>query len=275
MDRATRIAIVIPARIQSTRLPRKLLLHAAGRTILERTWSRANRASGICGVWIATDSDEIASEARLFGARVIMTGPQSSGTDRVAAALAHIRPAPYAVINVQGDEPQIDRRAIERVADELRAGAGAIVTCGSPLTSDEDRCDPAVVKVLLGEGDRAIYFSRACVPGNARGESASLPPRVARRVLRHIGIYGYPVDLLRRFVELPCSPLEEAESLEQLRAISAFIPIRVVRLRSAPRPVDTAADLAALRSALARRSKRAHSTSVRSRGRRAVQSGRR
>jgi len=247
MASAPGAAVVIPARLESTRLPRKLLQTIAGRTVLEWTYSRARAARGLQGVWIATDSDEISATAQAFGAAVVRTGPHASGTDRVAAAAAAIRPAPRWVINVQGDEPLLDPRAIEGVAAALREEPEAIVTCAAPLAAYEDWLDPAVVKVVVNAQGRALYFSRAPIPGAPGGATAESFARIRPLVRHHIGIYGYSLALLQRFAALPPAALERAESLEQLRALEAGIAVRVLVLEGAAVAVDTPADLARVR----------------------------
>jgi 3-deoxy-manno-octulosonate cytidylyltransferase (CMP-KDO synthetase) len=244
MDSAKQgLAVIIPARFESVRFPGKLLHEIAGKTVLERTWRRAREIGGLQGIWIATDSDEIARAAASFGAGVLRTGRHPSGTDRVGEAVGAIQPAPGWVINLQGDEPLLDPRAIEQVAAALRAGDGEIVTCAAPLASPRDWLDPAVVKVVISRAGRALYFSRAPVPGSPSGPVPEAFELARQHAFQHIGIYGYPVALLQRFLALAPSPLEEAESLEQLRALEAGIPIRVIRLTVSSPAVDTPADL--------------------------------
>ena len=250
------LAIIIPARLESSRLPRKLLIEIHGRTVLEWTWRRA-RASGVARhVAIATDSAEITAAARAFGADVIATGPQPTGTHRVAQAAGRLAPPPRWVIDLQGDEPRIDPQAIIRVAERLcGAGAGeagtsddaAIVTAAAPLASLAEWRDAGVVKVVCRPSGEALYFSRAPVPGTPSAAEEGAFARVRGLALQHVGIYGYPAALLQRFVKLAPSPLAEIESLEQLRALEAGIPIRVVRLERAAPSLDTPADLERLR----------------------------
>ena len=245
-----RLAIVIPARLESSRFPAKLLQKVAGRSILEWTWMRARRARGIQSAWIATDSEAIEREAASFGAPVLRTRACASGTDRVGAALEQIRPAPDAVINVQGDEPLIDPRTIERVAEGLRQGDDAIVTCGAPLSSFEDWVDPHVVKVVCARDGRALCFSRLPIPGTREAPRAETFARVRGLVLQHIGLYGFPCGLLRRFLALSPSRLELAEGLEQWRALEAGIPMRVIPIEWASPSIDTPEDLERVRPAL-------------------------
>ncbi|MBD3236716.1 MAG: 3-deoxy-manno-octulosonate cytidylyltransferase [Candidatus Eisenbacteria bacterium] len=248
MEGGCRVAVIIPARLESRRLPRKLLLPLGGRPVLACTHARAAAATGICGVWVATDSDEIEQAARAFGAQVLRTGVHSSGSDRVGAALECLQPTPDAVINLQGDEALLDPAAISRVAAALGDSDEAVVTCGAPLPSEEAWRAREVVKVVLRGDDRALYFSRAPIPGAAR--AADDAGWQSRWVLQHVGIYGYPVRLLRRFLRLPATPLERIESLEQLRMLEAGIPLRVIRLAHATVAIDTSADLRRARAAV-------------------------
>jgi len=244
------VAVVIPARLDATRFPGKLLARAAGRTILEWTWSRTRRAEGVQTVWIATDSDEIATEAGRFGAQVIRTGEHRSGTDRVAAAADAITPPPDWVVNVQGDEPLIAPATIGALCAVLRETPGTLVTCSAPLQDYRAWIDPTVVKVVVDARGDALYFSRAPIPAVKEGATPAAFARVRNVARAHVGIYGYPLDLLRRLRDLPASPLELIESLEQLRALEAGVRIRVVAVAASSQAVDTPADLERVRPAL-------------------------
>jgi len=243
----TPLALIIPARLPSTRLPHKLLQEVSGKTVLEWTWTRAVAALAPVLVSIATDSEEIAAVARGFGAHVVRTGPARCGSERVAAAAAQLEPRPAAVINLQGDEPLIDPQVIRSVARALDAPNAALVTCAAPLTSAAEWRDPSVVKVVARCDGHALFFSRRPIPGYAGAASDDTFERVRDRVWRHVGVYGYPFSLLQRFVAMPPTPLEAAESLEQLRALEGGIAIRLVHVAQAAPAVDTPADLARVR----------------------------
>jgi 3-deoxy-manno-octulosonate cytidylyltransferase (CMP-KDO synthetase) len=244
------LALVIPARLASSRLPRKLLLTVSGRTILEWTHRRAVAACGAASVWVATDSEEIAGVVAGFGGQVLRTGPQPSGTHRVAAAVALLPAAPRWVINLQGDEPLVEPRAIAAVAERLAAGGEALVTCAAPLPSRDAWLDPNVVKVVCRADRSALYFSRHPIPGSLRGTGPEAFAAARRQVHQHVGIYGFPAALLQRYVELAPTPLAEIEALEQLRALEAGIRIEVVAVAAAP-AVDTAEDFERVRRRLA------------------------
>ncbi len=239
------LAVIIPARLESTRLPRKLLKTIASHTVLEWTWRRAAAAVGAQCVWIATDSDEIAAVARAFGAQVIRTAAHRCGSERVAAAAVTLGLTPRFVVNLQADEPLIDPQAIRGAAERLTQGDETIVTCGAPLTSPEAWSDPAVVKVVATATGRVLFFSRAPIPWGGSQDGFA---RVRELVSQHVGLYGYPRAMLERFVQLPPSPLELAESLEQMRALEAGMPMQLVRLARAAPAVDTPKDLERVRA---------------------------
>jgi 3-deoxy-manno-octulosonate cytidylyltransferase (CMP-KDO synthetase) len=253
-------AVIIPARLLSTRFPGKLLHEVAGRSLLEWSYRRARAATGPCGVWIATDSPEIAQVASRFGASVVHTGEHASGSDRVAAAATQLWPQPQAVINLQADEPLIDPALITRVCAALEnpdTVSPEIVTGGARFQSEQDWRDPGVVKVVCTTEGRALYFSRAPIPFS-RDDALQMQFRsVQNHVLSHIGLYGYPFDLLQRIVAAPRSALERLESLEQMRALEMGIPIRVIEFAAAVGGVDTPADLERVRPLLERERERA------------------
>ena len=237
--------IVIPARWGSTRFPGKPLAMIAGVSLIQRVVERALRSRNAAAVYVATDDDRIFRHVAEIGANVVKPeGDFQSGTDRIAAALHPIetleRTRFHQVINLQGDEPLIDIDAVDDLIDILQSDRKVdIATLAAPLTDDEfARRD--VVKVVTNlEGD-ALYFSRAAIPHAS--------PRQARR---HIGIYAYQIKALRRFSALPPSPLEQAESLEQLRALQNGLKIRVLETRRASAGVDTPDDIARVEHELA------------------------
>lgn len=225
--------IVIPARYGSTRLPAKMLARLEGRTILEWCW-RAARAARLGPVLIATDDGRIRREASGFGAQTIMT-PSScpSGTDRVHRAARGRRER--RIINLQGDQPLVRAATLRRVAALLAREPDAdIATAVAPLADARLARDPNVVKSVVTDGGRALYFSRSPVPFAKAGRPA---------YLHHVGIYGFRRAALDRFVALPPSALERAESLEQLRALEAGMAIYAVRVDDPALSIDTPEDL--------------------------------
>lgn len=242
--------VVIPARYASTRLPGKPLREINGKPMIEHVYRRG-RESGARDVVIATDDERIAEAAENFGAKVCMTGDQHrSGTERIAevADLMDWHDETI-VINLQGDEPAMPPGLIGQCASLLDESSADLATLASPIRSDEDFGNPNVVKVVLDNDGFAIYFSRATIPF-PRDASRRAEARAA--ALHHHGIYAYRCGVLRRLVGSEPSPLEVAEQLEQLRALSLGMTIRVgipaVRPGSG---VDTEDDLVAAARELA------------------------
>ncbi|HEX7381741.1 MAG TPA: 3-deoxy-manno-octulosonate cytidylyltransferase [Nevskiaceae bacterium] len=238
--------VVIPARIGSTRLPRKMLRDLGGFPLVRWTWQAARR-SGAMRVVVATDSEEVAAACTAFGAEVRMTSAaHASGTDRAAeVAEAEGWRDDAVVVNLQGDEPLMPPTLVQRAAQLLEDDSDAqIATLAHPLTHVEDWLNPNFVKVVRDSRGRALYFSRAPIPWPRDGVAATprLPPDGL--ALRHMGLYAYRAGALRQFAALPRSLLERCESLEQLRALEHGFAIAVgVVDRQPPRGVDTADDL--------------------------------
>lgn len=241
--------VVIPARYASTRLPGKPLREINGRPMIEHVYRRG-RESGARDVVIATDDERIAEAAENFGANVCMTGDQHcSGTERIAevADLMDWHDETI-VINLQGDEPAMPPELIGQCAALLDESSADVATLASPILSDEDFGNPNVVKVVRDNDGFAIYFSRATVP-YPRDASRLAEARAA--ALHHHGIYAYRCGVLRTLVASQPSPLELAEQLEQLRALSLGMTIRVGIPAVRPGPgVDTEDDLVAAARAL-------------------------
>ncbi len=227
----------IPARYGSTRLPGKPLLPLAGRPMIEHVHSRVMEASGLDRVVVLTDDERIAAVVERFGGEVELTPVEcASGTDRIAWA-ARGWQGVAAVVNVQGDEPLIDPEAVGRVARHLvDHPEDPIATLAVPAEPGEEDV-AAVVKVVCDLAGYALYFSRSRIPFPRHGNAPAVRPR------KHVGIYGYQRDALLRFAELPPSPLEEVEALEQLRALENGLPIRVLEGGRPGPGVDTPEDL--------------------------------
>lgn len=238
-----RTVAIIPARLGSTRLPRKPLADLGGRPLIARVVDRVLRARGLAEVVVACDAPEIAAAAEKAGARAVLTSPEcASGTDRVAEAVRGLEAE--LVLNVQGDEPLIAPEAVEALAQTLREGVRRgceMATLARPLDPEEaDR--PQVVKVVLAEDGTALYFSRSLIPYPRE-------PGMAQ-ALAHVGLYGYTRGALERLAALPPTRLERAEGLEQLRALGygVRIAVRVGDFRT--HAVDTPEDLARVRAML-------------------------
>jgi 3-deoxy-manno-octulosonate cytidylyltransferase (CMP-KDO synthetase) len=237
---AAQVAVIIPARYASTRLPAKPLTLIAGRPLIQHVWARCVRAKGIVRVIVATDDQRIADVAQGFGAEVAMTSPRHrSGTDRIAEVAKKL-PRVTHLINVQGDEPLVDPGVISRLAATmLKDRTVQMITVASRFGPDDDLANPNMVKVVVDRAGDALYFSRSPIPYL---RSDGLRPAF----LRHQGIYGYTRDFLLQFVRWKPTALELAESLEQLRALENGAKIRVIRTPAASLSVDTPDDVRAV-----------------------------
>jgi 3-deoxy-manno-octulosonate cytidylyltransferase (CMP-KDO synthetase) len=227
--------IIIPARLQSVRLPEKPLALIAGAPMIVHVYNRACEAD-IGAVYVACDDVRIADAVQKAGGKAVMTrADHASGSDRIAEALQQIDAQKNfdVVINVQGDVPTIESQVVRAVLTPLADDTVDIATLACAITLPQERTDPSVVKPVLSflprsaTLARALYFSRASVP---HGEGI---------LYHHIGIYAYRRAALDRFVSLPPSPLEMREKLEQLRALEAGMHIGVAVVDTVPLGVDT------------------------------------
>jgi 3-deoxy-manno-octulosonate cytidylyltransferase (CMP-KDO synthetase) len=239
---ASHSVIVIPARLASTRLPRKLLLRETGKSVLQHTYEAASQAQRPRQIIVAADHDEIADEVRSFGGQVVMTSPDcASGTDRVAEVARNL-PEVDIVVNVQGDEPEISAHAIDLAASLLDAHPDtAMATLATPIRSRAKLDDPACVKVVFDDAGRALYFSRSPIP-HARSWYDGLLDENPPHFHQHIGLYAYRRDFLLRIAHLPRSDAEKLESLEQLRVLSAGFDILVGVIDEPTIGIDTPED---------------------------------
>lgn len=240
------VVAIIPARWASTRFPGKPLAMLNGRPLVRHVWERARRAKRVDRVIVATDDMRIAEAAFGFGAEVAVTSPRHpTGTDRLAEVAAKL-PSASIVVNVQGDEPDIAPSTIDRLAGELvgdpRLG---MVTAANPLVDPEDIASPNVVKVVTDLAGHALYFSRSAIPFERDGRSGA-------KFLRHQGIYAYRRKVLLDFVRWKPTPLEQAEKLEQLRALENGVKIGVIVVRRGSVGVDVPGDLPRAEKALRR-----------------------
>ncbi|RJG01829.1 3-deoxy-manno-octulosonate cytidylyltransferase [Noviherbaspirillum sedimenti] len=241
--------VIIPARLASTRLPNKPLADLGGKPMVVRVAERAAR-SGAAQVVVATDHADIVAACRQHGIAVQMTrADHPSGTDRIAEVAAALGLAPDAVVvNVQGDEPLIDPDLIAATAACI-APAVPMATAAHPITEVAEVFNPNVVKVVLDQVGRALYFSRAAIPWHRDGFARTIETLPAGYApLRHIGLYAYRNAFLQAYPQLAVSPLEQIEALEQLRVLWHGYPIAVHVTGSAPAAgVDTPEDLARVR----------------------------
>ena len=234
--------IVIPARWASSRFPGKPLAQIAGVSLIQRVYERASKSERADAVYVATDDDRVARHVEHFGGRVVRPeGVFATGTDRIAAALSMFD-APYdQVVNVQGDEPLIDVRSIDAVINALALPDVDMATLACPIESDDELMSRDVVKVVTDLSGNALYFSRSPIPFGSRA--------LARR---HIGLYGYQTRVLRSLAETPASPLEVAESLEQLRALQNGFRIKVLHTDKPHLGVDRPEDVLRVEAEIAK-----------------------
>jgi 3-deoxy-manno-octulosonate cytidylyltransferase (CMP-KDO synthetase) len=230
-----RVAVIIPARYGAKRFPGKPLADLAGKPLISHVVERARRARGVDAVAVATDDRRIAQAAETAGAGAIMTGAAATGTDRVAEAARRLEPRAGIVVNLQGDEPLLDPRALEALIAAMHEQEPLMATLARPLEPDElDR--PQVVKVVCDRHGDALYFSRAAIPHRRAGGMSPL----ARA---HVGVYAFAAEALETFAALPPGELEREESLEQLRALENGLKIRIIDTRYRGFGVDTPEDL--------------------------------
>ncbi len=242
-----KVAVVIPSRYASTRLPAKPLHPIAGKPLVQHVWERCARAKGIDKVIVATDDMRIAEAAFAFGAEVAMTSDKHrSGTDRVAEVAKKLKGYTH-IINVQGDEPLVDPTVVSKLAASMAKDRKIeMITSASIFTPEDDLTNPNMVKVVLDRESNGLYFSRSLIP-YVRNDG------VRPKFYRHQGIYGYTTKFLLQFVKWKPGILEQAESLEQLRALENGAKIRVVLAKHAAVSVDTPEDVVAVERILARR----------------------
>ena len=242
MSAPSRSYIVIPARLASTRLPRKLLLTETGQPLIQHTYEAAAKAKLVAGLCVAADHEEIAAVVRAFGGQVIMTSPTcASGTDRVAE-VAQTMPEVEIFVNVQGDEPEISAASIDLTVRMLAENPAAVMsTLATPIRDRAKLNDPSCVKVVFNDQQRALYFSRAPIPF-ARNWEDSLLTASPACFHQHIGLYAYRRDFLLQIAAIPRSMTEQVENLEQLRVLAAGYSIMVGVVDEPTLGIDTPAD---------------------------------
>ncbi len=208
---------IIPARYASTRLPGKPLLAETGKPLIGHVIERAQSAASIDRVIVATDDQRIAEAVQSCGGQAVMTrADHPNGTCRIAEVVETLDLADDVIVNVQGDEPEIDPAVIDRAVEVLRETGAAMSTIASPFGPEEDPANPNIVKVVCNAADCAMYFSRALIPHAREAAPGTLDPE---HYLKHLGLYAYRRDFLMKYVTLPPTPAEQLEQLEQLRAL--------------------------------------------------------
>lgn len=223
--------VLIPARLESNRFPEKVIYPILGKPMIEWVYKGASQSKLSDGVFVVTNSEKIKRVVEEFGGRVIYIKREySCGTDRIADAVD--RTGGDVVINVQGDEPLVDGEVVDTLIEAFKDGSVQMATLAREFQDGEDPRDPNVVKVVVDRNGNSLYFSRSLIPYGG-----------GRMCLRHIGIYGYRRETLKEFVLLPRGTLEEAEKLEQLRALEAGWKIKVIKVNKKLINVDVLEDV--------------------------------
>lgn len=229
-----RATVIIPARLASTRFPRKVLAARTGRPLVQHVVDRVRGCRLVKRIVVAADDVAIARALAPFGTDVVMTDPiHPSGTDRIAEVARDLDDD--LILNVQGDEPEIEPATIDALIERMTSTGGRMGTVVTPFASASDPADPDLVKCVVAIDGAALYFSRHAIPFRRDGD-ATTPPTY----LHHLGIYGYRRDFLLEFSSWPPTPLELVEKLEQLRALEHGVRIDTIRIDAAPAGIDTA-----------------------------------
>jgi 3-deoxy-manno-octulosonate cytidylyltransferase (CMP-KDO synthetase) len=238
------VVVVIPARYESTRLPGKPLADLNGQPMIRRVYERAASAPGVDRVLVATDDDRVRDAVRAFGGEALMTSRgHTTGTDRIAEVAASLDAG--VIVNVQGDLPLLDPHMVTAAIAPLRTDAALpMSTIKTPIRSRQELTNPNVVKVVTDRDDFALYFSRSPLPFWRDGAPAGVLAH------KHIGLYAYRRDFLLSFARLTPTPLEQAEKLEQLRALEWGFRIKVAEIAASSIEVDTVQDLERARAAI-------------------------
>ena len=235
--------IVIPARLDSSRLPKKVLLDLKGKTVLQRVYEQCLKVKNVDEVYIATDSLEIKEVCETFTDNVIITkSTHQSGTDRIGEAISSIDCD--IVINVQGDEPFIEPSLIEALVNSFSNSDISMSSAMSKINNVKDLQNSNVVKVVIDSQNNALFFSRSMLPFPRDVKEISFSNEVLEKYqfFRHIGIYGYRKEFLLHYVNMEQSSLEKIEKLEQLRALENGFKIKMIETDSSLMGIDTRED---------------------------------
>jgi 3-deoxy-manno-octulosonate cytidylyltransferase (CMP-KDO synthetase) len=236
-------SVVIPARFGSTRFHAKILASDTGRPLVQHVVDRVRGCRRVRDVIVATDDQRIADALRPFETRCVMTSPaHQSGTDRVAEVARGLPADVDVVVNVQGDEPEIEPETVDALIERLQSHPSEdMATAATPFPEGADPTNPNLVKAVIGQGGRAVYFSRAPVPFHRDGPADQSRPAY----YLHLGIYAYRREYLLKFASWPPTPLETTEKLEQLRALEHGGSIYVLKVDRATHGIDTPEQYAA------------------------------
>ena len=230
-----KIIAVIPARFASTRFPGKPLVDIQGMSMIQRVYMQAKKVAEFSSVIVATDDERIFHHVQAFGGEVVMTSPNHiSGTDRIGEVLNRLTDSPDVVVNIQGDEPFIQPEQLQLLLSAFHDHTTQIATLVKQITSPAEIENPNLVKVVFSNHHKALYFSRSVIP---------FARNVSSHYYKHIGIYAYREDVLHQLTQLSPTPLEQAESLEQLRWMENGFSITVVPTEIETIGIDTPEDL--------------------------------
>jgi 3-deoxy-manno-octulosonate cytidylyltransferase (CMP-KDO synthetase) len=238
-----RVLAVLPARLASTRLERKVLLAETGLPLFAHTAQQVSRCEDIDRVLVATDGEEVMEWGARLDIEVVMTAADHpSGTDRVQEAVEGLEESFDVILNVQADEPDVEPEDLKRLVRAFECETVQAATLATPLLSADDLASPHVVKVTRDAEGRAMYFSRAPIPCRSHARDTDRAPAGVSLALRHVGVYAYRPDALARFCSLEKGALEVTENLEQLRWLEAGHAMTVVDAEHTPRGIDTQED---------------------------------
>ncbi len=249
---------IIPARFGSTRFPGKPLANKTGKPLIQHVVEQVQKAKLVNRIVVATDDQRIYDAVQAFGTQAVMTRTDhQNGTSRIAEAVQLIETPPTTqspvmaqralagvsptqiILNVQGDEPEIEPTVIDQLIQGLTNDPHApMATLASPFADDEDPNNPNIVKLTVDQNGHALYFSRSLIPHH-RDTPTQASPLEAQAYLKHPGVYAYRRDFLLKYVTLPPTPLEEAEKLEQLRALEHGYKIAVIQTTTRHHGIDT------------------------------------
>jgi 3-deoxy-manno-octulosonate cytidylyltransferase (CMP-KDO synthetase) len=225
--------VIIPARLGSTRFPEKVLASKTGRPLVQHVVDQVRQCQQVTRIIVAADDERVRAALLPFGTEVVMTRPSHpSGTDRVAEVVETLTGADL-IVNVQGDEPQIEPQTVDRLIDHARRRQSKMATVVTAFKPGMNVADPNIVKAVLARDGSALYFSRAAIPH--RRDTAGVAPIY----FHHLGIYAYARDFLPEFARWSPTPLEQIEKLEQLRALEHGVRIDTIEVAAAAPGIDT------------------------------------
>ena len=225
--------VIIPARLGSTRFAAKVLASDTGKPLVQHVVDQVRRCRRVREVLVAIDDDRIAQALRPFETRCVMTSPtHASGTDRVAEVARKLSDS--IIVNLQGDEPEMESETIDALIERLQTSADDMATAATRFPEDANPADPNLVKLVTAVDGRALYFSRSAIPYRRDSTAPALPPYYL-----HLGVYAYRREFLLRFASWQPAPLESAEKLEQLRALEHGGSIHVLQVSRATHGIDT------------------------------------